>query len=114
MDYKQLHETAITELGQYRELAASGNVKDNQKAAVISATLLSLSERDRYILEQLFTYSTKRKKEEYVANVMVKYGLSKTELYRLREGALTNYCISMIIAVMGGKLCASDSILISK
>ena len=102
MDYKQLHETAISELGQYRELATSDKANDKQKAALISATLLTLSERDRYILEQLFTYSTKRKKKEYVANVMSKYGLSKAELYRLRDSALTNYCFAMLIAVLGG------------
>jgi DNA-directed RNA polymerase specialized sigma subunit len=103
MDYKRLHNIAITELKQYKELTRSERPEQKHQADMMCAVLNSISERERYILEQFFINGEEGKKNGHRDVAMAKYGLSRTELYRLKDAALTNYCFSMLIAVMGGK-----------
>lgn len=103
MDYKRLHETAIAELKQYNDLAASDSAADIQKAATIRAVMQDLQEKERFALEQFYIKGEEGRRNGHVDNILSKYGISKTELYRLRDSALTNYCFAMIIAVLGGQ-----------
>ena len=102
MDYKQLHTTAIAELKQYNDLAVSIDQKDRDKAAIIRAAILSTSEKEQFALEQFFINNEEGRRNGHTDKIMSKFGLSRTELYRLRDSALTNYCFAMIIAVLGG------------
>jgi hypothetical protein len=103
MDYKQLHITAIEELKQYRALETSADPKDQQKAVLIRAAMSGTSEREQFVLEQFYINDEEGRRNGHVDSILSKYEISRTELYRLRDSALTNYCFSMLIAALGGK-----------
>lgn len=103
MDYKQIHIIAIEELKQYNDLAASTDAADIQKAAMIRAVMQDLQEKERFALEQFYINGEERRRNGHVDNILSKYGISRTELYRLRDSALTNYCFAMMITILGGQ-----------
>ena len=94
MDFEKMREAAIAELEGFRALEESADAAERQRAAFIAA-LNTLPQQEQEILRQFFIdrhcrYAGHR------AKLQAMYGLSLSELYRQKNGAITNYCMAAL------------------
>lgn len=101
MGFEKMKDTAAEDLKQFRKLEGSSDQKERQKAAVIKAALQMLSEREREVLREFFIDREKRY-AGHRARLMAKYGLCVSDLYRLKNDALSNYCMSIMAMKAAG------------
>lgn len=99
MNFPQMQEIAIEDLTRYKEFSVSVNKDDRQRAAVTKAALHMLPEREQDILKQFFIERDKRY-AGHRARLQAKYDLCLSDLYRLKNQAITNYCISALALKM--------------
>ena len=91
MDFEKMREAAIAELEGFRALEESADAAERQ----IAAALNTLPQQEQEILRQFFIdrhcrYAGHR------AKLQAMYGLSLSELYRQKNGAITNYCMAAL------------------
>lgn len=101
MGFEKMKDAAVEDLRQLRKLERSSDQKERQKAAVIEAALQMLSEREREVLREFFIDREKRY-AGHRARLMAKYGLCVSDLYRLKNEALANYCMSIMAIKAAG------------
>ena len=102
MGFEKMKDKAAEDLKQFRKLEGSSDQIERQKAAVIEAALRMLSEREREVLREFFIDREKRY-AGHRARLQAKYGLCLSDLYRLKNDALSNNCMSiMAIKAAGG------------
>lgn len=101
MGFEKMKDTAEEDLKQLRKLEGSSDQKERQKVVVIKAALQMLSEREREVLREFFIDREKRY-AGHRARLMAKYGLCVSDLYRLKNEALTNYCMSIMAIKAAG------------
>lgn len=101
MDFERMKDTAAEDLKQFRKLEASSDQKERQKAAVIETALQMLSEKEREVLREFFIDREKRYAGHRV-RLQAKYGLCLSDLYRLKNDALSNYCMSIMAIKAAG------------
>ena len=101
MGFEKMKDTAAEDLKQLRKLERSSDQKERQKAAVVNAALQMLPEREREVLREFFIDREKRY-AGHRARLMAKYGLCVSDLYRLKNEALTNYCMSIMAIKAAG------------
>jgi DNA-directed RNA polymerase specialized sigma subunit len=95
VNFQKMQEAAIKDLEDYNRLAASEDSTDRQRAAVISRALHMLPEREQDMLSQFFI-DRERRYAGHRARLTAKYGLCISDLYRLKNQALTNYSVSLL------------------
>lgn len=96
MNFQKMQEVAIKDLEDYSQLKQSGSSADTQRAAMISRALHTLPEREQDILNQFFVERETRY-AGHRARLTAKYGLCLSDLYRLKNQALTNYAVSLLM-----------------
>ena len=101
MGFEKMKDTAAEDLKQLRRLQGSSDQKEQQKAAVIEKALQMLSEREREVWREFFIDREKRY-AGHRARLMAKYGLCISDLYRLKNDALSNYCMSIMAMKAAG------------
>lgn len=101
MGFEKMKDMAVEDLKQLRKLERSSDQKERQKAAVVNAALQMLSEREREALREFFIDREKRY-AGHRARLMAKYGLCVSDLYRLKNEALTNYCMCIMAIKAAG------------
>ncbi len=101
MNFEKMKETAKEDLKQFRQLKASVDQAEQKKAAVIEAALHILSDREREVLREFFIEREKRY-AGHRARLMAKYGLCLSDLYRLKNEALSNYCMCIMAIKAAG------------
>lgn len=101
MNFEKMKDTAAEDLKQLRKLKESNDQKERQKAEVIETALQMLSEREREVLREFFIDREKRY-AGHRARLMAKYGLCLSDMYRLKNEALANYCMSIMAIKAAG------------
>lgn len=101
MGFEKMKDMAVEDLKQLRKLERSSDQKERQKAAVVKVALQMLSEREREALREFFIDREKRY-AGHRARLMAKYGLCVSDLYRLKNEALTNYCMCIMAIKAAG------------
>ena len=92
MGFEKMKDKAAEDLKQFRKLEGSSDQTE----------LRMLSEREREVLREFFIDREKRY-AGHRARLQAKYGLCLSDLYRLKNDALSNYCMSiMAIKAAGG------------
>lgn len=101
MGFEKMKDKAAEDLKQFRKLEGSSDQAERQKAAVIEAALRMLSEREREVLREFFIDREKRY-AGHRARLMAEYGLCLSDLYRLKNDALSNYCMCIMAIKAAG------------
>lgn len=101
MNFEQMKDTAAGDLKQYRKLKESSDQKERQKAAVIGAALNMLSDREKEVLREFFI-DREQRYAGHRARLTAKYGLCLSDLYRLKNDALSNYCMCIMAIKAAG------------
>ena len=83
MGFEKMKDTAAEDLKQFRKLEGSSDQKE------------------REVLREFFIDREKRY-AGHRARLMAKYGLCASDLYRLKNEALTNYCMSIMAIKAAG------------
>ena len=88
MGFEKMKDKAAEDLKQFRKLEGSSDQTERQK--------------EREVLREFFIDREKRY-AGHRARLQAKYGLCLSDLYRLKNDALSNYCMSiMAIKAAGG------------
>lgn len=101
MNFEKMKDTAKEDLKQFRQLKASVDQAEQKKAAVIEAAIRMLSGREREVLREFFIDREKRY-AGHRARLMAQYGLCLSDLYRLKNEALSNYCMCIMAIKAAG------------
>lgn len=95
MNFERIKEMAVDDLTQYRQLARSESGVDRSRAAAIGAVLHTLPEREQEVLRQFFI-DRETRYAGHRARLQAMFDLSISELYRLKNQAITDYCLGLL------------------
>lgn len=95
MGFEKMKDAAENDLKQFRKLKGSKDQGEQRKAAVIETALQMIPEREREVLREFFIDREKRY-AGHRARLQAKYGLCLSDLYRLKNDALSDYCMGIM------------------
>ena len=95
MNFERMKEIAVEDLTQYRKLQ-QGDEADRQRATLIGAALHTLPEREQEVLRQFFI-DRETRYAGHRARLQAMFGLCISDLYRLKNDAITNYCLAVLV-----------------